>query len=59
MVALIPRLDLPLTTTRTIYRKAGLIVGTASAEDQIDTIQGEELNDEVVRSGNLVITEEV
>ena len=59
MVALIPRLDLPLTSARTIYRKAGLIVGTASAEDQIDTIQGEELNDEVVRSGNLVITEEV
>ena len=59
MVALLPRIDMPLTATRTIYRRAGIIVGTASVEDQIDTIQGEELNDEVVRSGNLVITEEV
>jgi hypothetical protein len=59
MVALLPKVTLPITTTQTIWRKAGIIVGTASVEDQIDTIQGEELTDEVVRSGNLVITEEV
>jgi hypothetical protein len=59
MVALLPKVTMPLSTTQTIWRKAGIIVGTASAEDQIDTIQGDELTDEVVRSGNLVITEEV
>lgn len=59
MVALLPKIKLPLTATQTIHRKAGIIVGTASAEDQIDTIQGDELTDEVHRSGNLVITEEV
>ena len=59
MVALIPKVTLPITATQTIRRRAGLIVGTASAVDQIDTIQGEELTDEVHRTGNLVITEEV
>jgi hypothetical protein len=59
MVALLPKVTLPITTTQTIHRRAGLIVGTASATDSLDTIQGEELTDEVHRSGNLVVTEEV
>ena len=59
MVALLPKVTLPITTTQTIHRRAGLIVGTASTTDSLDTIQGEELNDEVHRSGNLTITEEV
>jgi len=59
MVALLPKVTLPITTTQTIHRRAGLIVGTASTTDSLDTIQGEELTDEVHRSGNLTITEEV
>lgn len=59
MVALLPKVTIPITTAQTIHRRAGLIVGTASASDSLDTIQGEELSDEVHRSGNIVITEEV
>ncbi len=59
MVALLPKVTLPITSTQTIHRRAGMIVGTASTTDSLDTIQGEELADEVHRSGNLVITEEV
>lgn len=59
MVALLPKVTLPIATTQTIHRRAGLIVGTASTTDSLDTIQGEELTDEVHRSGNLTITEEV
>lgn len=59
LVAYLPRIDHPITATTTYHRREQLIVGRASGETSIDTIQGEENNDEVVRSQTFAITEEV